>query len=372
VYGLQRAARAEVRQDSAIGLPRTDIRGSVRAVEDVSGGLLAQREYDVWGNLTSATGGDETLGFTGEPQDPETGLVSLRARWYEPATGRMLGRDPLPGTLRDPQTQHAYAYARNNPVSVLDPSGRSAAGAFPGSWPFPNMGSIPSLGPFGPFSPLPGIPGLPGGPWPQIPGWPPSPQDLFTSGVGGGFAAADAWVKKIDGLYNEAERAGRRGDQALADFLKYRGMIGEALSPEEARAYARAVDQYANDARAAFKGSRDLDSAAKALEDEFPHAGTISKIGKVGGPALDFATSGYDEYSGTDGSTGNKVRHAAIKGAATAAGSYVGGAAAAGACVDTGVLAAAAWACGAAGSFVGGKIGGAAGDAANFVIDKIF
>ncbi|MFB0535683.1 MAG: RHS repeat-associated core domain-containing protein [Anaerolineae bacterium] len=35
-------------------------------------------------------------GFAGEMQDP-TGLIYLRARWYDPATGRFLTRDPVPG-----------------------------------------------------------------------------------------------------------------------------------------------------------------------------------------------------------------------------------------------------------------------------------
>jgi RHS repeat-associated protein len=35
--------------------------------------------------------------FVGEQQDPETGLIYLRARYYEPETGRFLNRDPHPG-----------------------------------------------------------------------------------------------------------------------------------------------------------------------------------------------------------------------------------------------------------------------------------
>lgn len=45
-----------------------------------------------------------------------TGLQYLRARYYDPQTGRFLSRDPLPGG-------HPYAYAGNNPVRYVDPSG---------------------------------------------------------------------------------------------------------------------------------------------------------------------------------------------------------------------------------------------------------
>jgi hypothetical protein len=52
------------------------------------------------------------------------GLLYLRARWYDPATGRFLTRDPFPGLAALPQTQHPYVYARNNPINLTDPSGR--------------------------------------------------------------------------------------------------------------------------------------------------------------------------------------------------------------------------------------------------------
>jgi RHS repeat-associated protein len=55
-------------------------------------------------------------------QDP-TGLIYLRARWYDPGTGRFLTRDPFPGLAGLPSTQHPYVYAGNNPVLYTDPSG---------------------------------------------------------------------------------------------------------------------------------------------------------------------------------------------------------------------------------------------------------
>jgi hypothetical protein len=51
------------------------------------------------------------------------GLLYLRARWYDPATGRFLTRDPFPGLAALPQTQHPYVYCQNNPVLLTDPSG---------------------------------------------------------------------------------------------------------------------------------------------------------------------------------------------------------------------------------------------------------
>jgi RHS repeat-associated protein len=50
--------------------------------------------------------------------DPESGLIYLRARWYDPATGQFLSVDPLEG-----ETGDAYSYAGDNPTNNTDPTG---------------------------------------------------------------------------------------------------------------------------------------------------------------------------------------------------------------------------------------------------------
>lgn len=62
------------------------------------------------------------LRFSGEVLDP-TGLYQLRARSYDPLTGRFLSTDPAAAGPTDPYVS-AYAYVNGNPIRYTDPSGR--------------------------------------------------------------------------------------------------------------------------------------------------------------------------------------------------------------------------------------------------------
>jgi len=75
--------------------------------------------YDVFGAIRSQDPPGPNSNpwlFTGEQHDSDSSLYYLRARYYDPATGRFLGRDPLP-------SGNLYAYVGNNPVNLVDPSG---------------------------------------------------------------------------------------------------------------------------------------------------------------------------------------------------------------------------------------------------------
>jgi RHS repeat-associated protein len=63
------------------------------------------------------------LHFTGKERDSESGLDNFGARYDASTMGRFMTPDPLGGHLEDPQTLNKYAYVRNNPTTLTDPTG---------------------------------------------------------------------------------------------------------------------------------------------------------------------------------------------------------------------------------------------------------
>jgi RHS repeat-associated protein len=78
--------------------------------------------YDSFGRITAETNAamDFLFAFTGRERDEETGLYYYRARYYDPATGRFLSRDPIEFEALDP---NLYRYVDNGPTNWKDPSG---------------------------------------------------------------------------------------------------------------------------------------------------------------------------------------------------------------------------------------------------------
>ncbi len=103
----------------AIEYLHADRIGSVRLITDASGAVVGTNTFDSYGKRIDHTeSADSAFGFTGALTDPDTGLVYLRARDYDPATGQFLTVDPLVGTTHQP-----YAYVGNDPLTGTDPLG---------------------------------------------------------------------------------------------------------------------------------------------------------------------------------------------------------------------------------------------------------
>lgn len=105
--------------------------GSVANLTDASGVSQWAYSYEPFGTTRTETkeknnAPSNFMKFAGEYRDP-TGLLYLRARYYEPVTGRFQARDPL---CRPPGTPSIskYSYADVRPTVLIDPSGMSSEG----------------------------------------------------------------------------------------------------------------------------------------------------------------------------------------------------------------------------------------------------
>jgi RHS repeat-associated protein len=101
--------------------------GSVRQLTNSNGVVTDEYEYDAYGNSFTKSGTTpNNYLYRAEQYDSDLGLYYLRARYYNPATGRFLSRDPDEGKYWEPATLHKYLYANGDPVNGIDPSGRGA------------------------------------------------------------------------------------------------------------------------------------------------------------------------------------------------------------------------------------------------------
>ena len=102
-----------------------DGRGSVSSVSGQTGGNMVSYTYDAYGNTTVNSGSplNNPYQYNAEYTDSSTGNQYLRARYYDPASGRFLTKDTYLGETNDPLSRNLYAYTRNNPVNLVDPSG---------------------------------------------------------------------------------------------------------------------------------------------------------------------------------------------------------------------------------------------------------
>jgi len=125
-YGLQRISENQV--ISSTWTPSFygyDGGGNVRQLTNAAGSVTDTYEYDAYGNALITTGSTpNNYLYRGEQFDPDLGLYYLRARHYNPQTGRFMGRDPQSGSSLDPRTLHKYLYAHGDPVNAWDPTGQ--------------------------------------------------------------------------------------------------------------------------------------------------------------------------------------------------------------------------------------------------------
>lgn len=94
--------------------------GDVVQIVDTDGNIVNSYDYDVWGNFLKK---EETIEnhftYFGQTYDETTGLYYLRARYYDPTTGRFTQQDHAEDGY------NWYVYGNQNPITYIDESGES-------------------------------------------------------------------------------------------------------------------------------------------------------------------------------------------------------------------------------------------------------
>ncbi|WP_028875727.1 FG-GAP-like repeat-containing protein [Teredinibacter turnerae] len=127
--------------------------GSITGITDEIGSVVEEFSFDPWGKRRAvsldelefyhgpwATLGENeknntatnaymlssfvtNRGFTGHEQMDPVGLIHMNGRVYDAELGRFIQADPIIQSSGDLQSYNRYAYVRNNPLNLVDPSG---------------------------------------------------------------------------------------------------------------------------------------------------------------------------------------------------------------------------------------------------------
>jgi RHS repeat-associated protein len=105
---------------------------SIKVITAANGNEAQRATYQAFGNrIAQTTLHAESKGFIGERHDPETNLVYLNARYYDPVIAKFISPDwwdpdkPGVGTNR-------YVYSDNDPVNKSDNNGHQLSDGMPG------------------------------------------------------------------------------------------------------------------------------------------------------------------------------------------------------------------------------------------------
>jgi RHS repeat-associated protein len=111
--------------DGDVDYFHADANANAALITDRDGSATPAPGSGPWGEPLGPPPTAGSLGFAGAVgvRAETGGLYDMRARFYDPHLGRFISRDPWPATLPGPATLNRYAYALNDPVSLVDPSG---------------------------------------------------------------------------------------------------------------------------------------------------------------------------------------------------------------------------------------------------------
>ncbi len=101
--------------------------GSVVGMTSDSGNKVNSYDYDPYGvmlNQVEKTGVDNPFKYAGGYLDA-SGYYLFGVRYYDPSLGRWTQQDPVAGSLFDLNSGNRYTYVEDDPVNLVDPSGKA-------------------------------------------------------------------------------------------------------------------------------------------------------------------------------------------------------------------------------------------------------
>jgi RHS repeat-associated protein len=121
IYGPGDLPSEQITSGGTITYLHHDQSGSTRLLTGSTGTVTGKCTYSAYGTPTCEGASTTPLGYDAQYTSSDTGLIYLRNRVYDPATGQSLSVDPL-----TPLTGEPYAYGEDNPLNKIDPSGFEA------------------------------------------------------------------------------------------------------------------------------------------------------------------------------------------------------------------------------------------------------
>jgi RHS repeat-associated protein len=124
--GIDYIERVRTQSGTDVGFPLYDGHGNMIGTlmrHSTSGFTVGDtRRYGAWGDIRTGNATGEPnpryCANLGHVQDDESGLVYMRARYYEASSGRFISEDP------EREGWNAYSYCRNDPINFTDRTGK--------------------------------------------------------------------------------------------------------------------------------------------------------------------------------------------------------------------------------------------------------
>lgn len=107
-------------QDASLYCYATDFNKNVTDVFDAQGAAVAAYDYSPYGAVTSTGSLVQLVQWSGEMHDRELALVYYNYRYYNPADGRWINRDPI----AEEGGWNLYGFVDNEVVFTIDYLGK--------------------------------------------------------------------------------------------------------------------------------------------------------------------------------------------------------------------------------------------------------